>query len=198
METVQYTASALVQRCWGAAMIIQGALCREMIILAGHYAARLRNSARRCQRAAWGGHEAIYISHWFKPQCFHFGISISKSMHHVSAILNQRLEAQGLKNILLLITKFHILQNNVDELNFANGYGDPCDKWVKKINHLHRPPGALFKGIQIFPGRSRYWTFLEKSQNWKSVSKIWLWKWLNEGVNCSESWLFVLHKNWGK
>ena len=53
-------------------------------------------------------------------------------MHHVSVILNQRLEAQGLKNILLLITKFHILQNNVDELNFANGYGDPCDKWVKK------------------------------------------------------------------
>ena len=40
------------------------------------------------------------------------------------------------------------LQNALTS-HYANGHGDPCDKWVKKsIICFHRPPGALFEGFR--------------------------------------------------
>ena len=82
MSTVQHCC-----RAW----LSGGQIMQKMIILAlcyaGHYAARLRNSA---QPDASRLHEPIYISHRFKPQSFH--------LHSIGIILATPGKAKHLQN----------------------------------------------------------------------------------------------------
>ena len=65
----------------------------------------------------------------------------------------------------------------------------------KSINRFHSPAGELFEGFGIFPHLSTCLGGVEKSQNPKSFSKIWLWKRLNEGVIFSEFRYFFFKKS---
>ena len=65
----------------------------------------------------------------------------------------------------------------------------------KSINRFHSPTGELFEGFGIFPHLSTCLGGVEKSQNPKSFSKIWLWKRQSFGVIFSEFWYFFLKKS---
>ena len=64
----------------------------------------------------------------------------------------------------------------------------------KSFWRFHSPTGELFEGFAIFPHLSTCLGGVEKSQNPKSFSKIWLWKRQSFGVIFSEFWYFFLQK----
>ena len=67
----------------------------------------------------------------------------------------------------------------------------PVTSGKKSYNRFHSPTGELFEGFEIFPHLSVCLGGVEKSQNPKSFSEIWLWKRLCIGVIFSELVFFV-------